>query len=220
MPSAEPLERLREAKVVAVLRADAPEVAVSASIALAEAGVRSVELTFTTPGAAEALREARERLPPDVLVGAGTIRTAEQLQASVEAGADFLVTPHLDPAPLDEMLATGLLTIPGVFTPSEVGVALNAGAEVVKLFPAATGGLAHLKALRGPFPELQVVATGGIGAAGVRSWLDAGRGGGRRWQRDVPIGGGAHRRLGRRPRRGDQVPCRGGPVRRRDQPMR
>lgn len=174
MLSAVALERLRDAKVVAVLRADAPQEAVGAAVALAEAGVRAVELTFTTPGAAEALREAREQLPTDVLLGAGTIRTPRQLQGSVDAGADFLVTPHLDPALLDEMLATGLLTIPGIFTPSEVALALSAGAEVVKLFPAATGGLAHFKALRGPFPELQAVATGGIGAAGVRPWLAAG----------------------------------------------
>ena len=174
MSSAQALERLREAKVVAVLRADAPEDAVNASLALAEAGVRAVELTFTTPGADVALREARERLPAGVLLGAGTIRTPEQLQGSVDAGADFLVTPHLDPALLEEMLATGLLAVPGVFTPSEVGVALHAGAGVVKLFPAATGGLAHLKALRGPFPELQVIPTGGVGAAGVPSWLKAG----------------------------------------------
>lgn len=174
MQSHEALQRLREARVIAVLRADAPDAAVDAAVALAEAGVRAVELTFTTPGAAEALREARERLPADVLVGAGTIRDGAQLQASVDAGAEFLVTPHLDPSLLAEMLATGLLSLPGVYTPSEVGVALSAGAQVVKLFPANTAGPSHLKALRGPFPELQVVPTGGVGACDVQTWLDAG----------------------------------------------
>ena len=174
MTAAETLERLRQARVVAVVRAEAPEAAAGAAIALAAAGVGAIELTFTTPGAAGALREARARLPPDIVVGAGTLRTAGDVQAAGAAGAGFLVTPHLDRSLLEEMLATGLLTIPGVFTPSEVAVALDAGAEVVKLFPAATGGPAHLKALRGPFPELQVVPTGGIRATDVQPWLDAG----------------------------------------------
>ena len=168
------LERLRAARIVAVLRADSAADAVGAAVALAEAGVRAVELTFTTPGAAHALREARERLPDDVLLGAGTIRTAGDLQAAVDAGAEFLVTPHLDVGLLGEMLASGVLTLPGIFTPSEAGVALSAGAEVVKLFPASTGGLGHLKALLGPFPELQVVPTGGIDATAAKRWLEAG----------------------------------------------
>lgn len=168
------LARLRRARVIAVVRAETPDAAAGAAHALAGAGVQAIELTFTTPGAAEALREARARLPPEVLLGAGTVRTHDDVRAAVDAGAEFLVTPHLDRALLERMLETGLLTMPGVFTPSEVAIALDAGAEVVKLFPAGTGGPAHLKALRGPFPELQVVPTGGIRAADVQEWIDAG----------------------------------------------
>ena len=82
------LERLRAARLIAVLRSESPEAAVNAAVALADAGVRAIELTFTTPGAPEALRAARERLPADALVGAGTIRTSDQLVASVAAGAE------------------------------------------------------------------------------------------------------------------------------------
>ena len=174
MTSAVTLQKLRDARVTAVLRADSAEQAVGASVALAEAGVRAVELTFTTPGAAGALLEARERLPAEVVLGAGTIRTARDLQAAVDAGAEFLVTPHLDRELLGEMLATGLLSLPGIFTPTEVGQALAAGAQVVKLFPASTGGLRHYRALLGPFPELQVIPTGGIDAAAAGEWLAAG----------------------------------------------
>ena len=174
MTSAVTLQKLRDARVTAVLRADSAGQAVGASVALAEAGVRAVELTFTTPGAAGALREARERLPAEVVLGAGTIRTGRDLQAAVDAGAEFLVTPHLDRGLLGEMLATGLLALPGIFTPTEVGQALAAGAQVVKLFPASTGGLRHYRALLGPFPELQVIPTGGIDAAGAGEWLAAG----------------------------------------------
>jgi 2-dehydro-3-deoxyphosphogluconate aldolase/(4S)-4-hydroxy-2-oxoglutarate aldolase len=116
----------------------------------------------------------RDGLAADVVVGAGTIRDRDQLDAAVAAGADFLVTPHLDPRLLEAMLATGVPVLPGVMTPSEVAAALDAGAQAVKLFPASTVGPRHLRALRGPFPDLPVVPTGGIGAADVRSWLDAG----------------------------------------------
>ena len=158
------LERLRAARVIAVLRTDTPDEAVTAALTLAAAGVRAIELTFTIPDAAGALGEARGRLPAGVLLGAGTIRSGAQLDDALAAGAEFLVTPHLDAGLVRAMLATGRLVLPGVFTPSEVAAALAAGARVVKLFPAATGGLAHFKALRSPFPELQVVPTGGIGA--------------------------------------------------------
>jgi 2-dehydro-3-deoxyphosphogluconate aldolase/(4S)-4-hydroxy-2-oxoglutarate aldolase len=168
------LDQLRGARVVAVLRADSAELAVGAASALADAGVRAIELTFTTPDAATALREARDRLPAGVLLGAGTIRTSGELQAAVDAGAEFLVTPHLDRGLLAEMLTTGLAVLPGTFTPSEVGAALSAGAEAVKLFPASTGGIRHFKALLGPFPELQVVPTGGIDAKAAGEWLAAG----------------------------------------------
>jgi 2-dehydro-3-deoxyphosphogluconate aldolase/(4S)-4-hydroxy-2-oxoglutarate aldolase len=123
---------------------------------------------------AEAIAAARRRLGPETLLGAGTITTAAQADAAVAAGADFLVSPHLDPPLLDAMLATGRLSVPGVFTPSEVATALRHGAIVVKLFPASTAGLGHLRALLGPFPGLQVVPTGGITVATARAWLDAG----------------------------------------------
>jgi len=168
------LDGLRRARVVAVLRADSADAAVRSADALVAAGVRAIELTYTTPDAADALRSVRARHGDDVLIGAGTIRTVAQVHASVDAGADFLVTPHLAPALLEAMVASGTSAIPGVFTPSEVAQALDAGAPAVKLFPAATAGLGHLAALRGPFPGLQVMPTGGIGAADVRSWLDAG----------------------------------------------
>jgi 2-dehydro-3-deoxyphosphogluconate aldolase / (4S)-4-hydroxy-2-oxoglutarate aldolase len=174
MPDADDLQRLRDAAVVAVLRADSAAAAVAAADALAAGGMRALELTYTTPDAATAIREVRARHGADVLVGAGTIRTVAQVHESVEAGADFLVTPHLDPAVLGAMVASGRLALPGVFTPSEVATALDAGAPAVKLFPASTAGLGHLRALRGPFPGLEVVPTGGIGVGEVRAWLDAG----------------------------------------------
>jgi 2-dehydro-3-deoxyphosphogluconate aldolase/(4S)-4-hydroxy-2-oxoglutarate aldolase len=175
MPSAaEALKRLKEVRAIAVVRARDADEAVAIAQGLARGGLHAIELTFTTPGVAEALAEARQQLETQLLLGAGTITTKEQLEAALEAGADFLVSPHLDPVLLDAMLASGRLALPGVLTPSEVAAALRAGASAVKLFPASTVGVSHLRALLTPFPELQVVPTGGITIATAREWLDAG----------------------------------------------
>jgi 2-dehydro-3-deoxyphosphogluconate aldolase / (4S)-4-hydroxy-2-oxoglutarate aldolase len=168
------LDRLRAARVIAVLRTPDPDSGVQAARALADGGVRAIELTFTTPGAEDAIRRARTELGDEVVVGAGTIRDRAQLDAAVAAGAAFLVTPHLDHALLEAMLATGRPALPGTLTPSEVAAALAAGAEAVKLFPASVVGPSYIGALRGPFPDVQVVPTGGIGPEDVQPWLDAG----------------------------------------------
>ena len=168
------LARMQEAGLIAVIRADRADVAVRIAGALLEGGVPAVELTFSTPGAASAIAEVRRTFGDNVLVGAGTIRQLSHVEAAVRAGAQFLVTPHLQPDLLRAMLATNLPVVPGVLTPSEVALALDEGAEVVKLFPASLGGPRYLRTLRGPFPELQVIPTGGIGIADLASWFKAG----------------------------------------------
>ena len=162
---------LKRAGIVAVVRTDTPEHAVSVAKALLNGGITIIELTFTTPGVVEALHEVRKNLGDAIVLGAGTIREPEQVKLAVQAGVDFLVSAYLREDILNAMLNSGLPAIPGVFTPTEVGTALDAGAEVVKLFPASTGGPDHLRALRGPFPELQVVPTGGIDINNMSSWF-------------------------------------------------
>jgi 2-dehydro-3-deoxyphosphogluconate aldolase/(4S)-4-hydroxy-2-oxoglutarate aldolase len=137
-------------------------------------GVSAVELTFTIPGAADALRAARAAHGDALLLGAGTLRTPEDVRAAVEAGAEYLVAPNLRSDVLDAMLASGCLAIPGTFTPTEVAAAIDAGAEVVKLFPAFLGGPDYLKALRGPFPELKAIPTGAITLDTLNDWFRAG----------------------------------------------
>jgi 2-dehydro-3-deoxyphosphogluconate aldolase / (4S)-4-hydroxy-2-oxoglutarate aldolase len=166
--------RLRKARAIAVVRASDDGEAVAIAEALHAGGVKAIELTFTTPGIEQALREVRDRLGDGLLLGAGTVTTPEQAQSAAECGADLLVSPHLDPALLETMLATGLLSIPGVLTPSEVASALRGGAEVLKLFPASTVGIKHMTGLFGPFPGLQMVPTGGIVVGGAGEWLAAG----------------------------------------------
>ncbi|RIH86509.1 KHG/KDPG aldolase [Calidithermus terrae] len=166
---------LQAAKVVGVLRAPSAQAAVGAALAAARGGLRAVELTFTTPGALEALRELRGRLPGDVLLGAGTVMNARQGLAALEAGAAFLVSPHLGEDVLELCRARGAPYVPGVLTPTEVVRARGLGAEVVKLFPAgSSGGVPYLKDLLGPFPGLPVLATGGIKPSEVPAYLGAG----------------------------------------------
>jgi len=166
--------RLGQAGLIAVIRAANARDAVRAVEALLAGGIPAVELTFSTPGAVEALAEVRQRHGDDVLIGAGTIREPAQADAAARAGANFLVSAYVGQDVLAAMIATGLPVAPGVFTPSEVAQALDAGAHVVKLFPASSGGPRHLRALRGPFPGLQVIPTGGIEIDALATWFNEG----------------------------------------------
>jgi 2-dehydro-3-deoxyphosphogluconate aldolase/(4S)-4-hydroxy-2-oxoglutarate aldolase len=139
--------------------------------ALRAGGIRSIEVTADTPGALEAVATAREAGAP---IGAGTIRTVEEARAFAGAGARFLVSPGLVPEIVREGLERGVPTIPGVLSPTEIMAAVAAGANVVKLFPASLGGPRHLAALRGPFPDVRFVPTGGISISDVPTWLEAG----------------------------------------------
>lgn len=170
---ADAVDRLAEERLVAVLRVGRADQVEPSVTALAGGGVGAVELTFTTPGVAAELERTRAH-HPELLLGAGTIRDAEQARAAAAAGADFLVMPHTDRPLLEACLETGLPTMPGVFTPSELAAALDTGASVFKLFPAGSGGPAHLRALLGPFPGVRIVPTGGIGLADIPAWLEAG----------------------------------------------
>jgi 2-dehydro-3-deoxyphosphogluconate aldolase/(4S)-4-hydroxy-2-oxoglutarate aldolase len=169
-----PLDRLRSAKVVAVLRSATADDAVRIAEALVDAGVRAIEITYSTPDVAAALRRVCEGVGPDILVGAGTLTDAAHAREAAAAGAQFLVSPHLDLRLLEAMLETGLTALPGILTPTEAIAARAHGAPAVKLFPASSVGPAHLRALRAPFPDLKVVPTGGIGAATAAEWLAAG----------------------------------------------
>jgi 2-dehydro-3-deoxyphosphogluconate aldolase/(4S)-4-hydroxy-2-oxoglutarate aldolase len=166
--------RIHDAGIIAVVRAENSDEAVRVVGALMKAGAPAIELTFTTPNVDVALREVRRVYGPTPLIGAGTLRHVDQVAVAVASGADFLVSPNLSPEVLTTGLATGMPTIPGVFTPSEVAAALDLGASVVKLFPASTGGIGHFKALLGPFPDIKVVPTGGVDLNMIGDWLAAG----------------------------------------------
>jgi len=157
-------------RVVPVLVLEDLDTAVPVAAALAAGGLPVAEVTFRTAVAAEAL--ARIAAETDLVVGAGTVVRPEQVDAAVAAGAQFIVTPGLSAPVVERCRALDVLVIPGVATATEVIAALDHGVDLLKLFPAeAVGGIALLKALRGPFPDVRFVPTGGIGPANAASYL-------------------------------------------------
>lgn len=139
--------------------------------ALLQGGLDVIEVTLRTEAGLKALELARTRFP-DVLVGAGTVRTAAAARSVIDAGAAFVVSPGFDSDIVAVCATAGVDALPGVCTPTEVGAALRAGLDVVKFFPAeAIGGTAFLKALLGPFGEVSFVPTGGVNAANLAEYL-------------------------------------------------
>jgi 2-dehydro-3-deoxyphosphogluconate aldolase/(4S)-4-hydroxy-2-oxoglutarate aldolase len=139
--------------------------------ALARGGVEAIELTIDTPGALVAVSEAAAA---GRAMGIGTVLTAEQVRASADAGARFVVSPALVPEVIEVALELGLEPLPGVFTATELVQALAAGARAVKLFPASAAGPGYLRALRGPFPSVPIVPTGGVRIDEIGAYLAAG----------------------------------------------
>ena len=168
------LKRTEDLGLLAVVRGESRAAALEVVVALIEGGVLGIEITFTTPEAPGVIRDLDEEYGDSILLGAGTVTTHEQVERSAEAGATFLVSPGCDPDLLPAMLGTGLLVLPGVLTPSEVMLARGLGAQAVKLFPGSLGGTSYLKALRGPFPDVPFVPTGGVSLENMVDWFAAG----------------------------------------------
>ena len=165
------LETVRQDRAVAVIRAERVADPAGLAGALAGAGVRAVEFTFTIPGVTEAIRAAAAS---GALIGAGTVLTARQAEEAVEAGARFLVSPAVRPAVAEAGQRHGVPVFLGALTPTEILAALDAGAAAVKLFPSSVGGPRYVKDLRGPFPDLAVIPSGGVTEANAREYLAAG----------------------------------------------
>ncbi len=167
------IERLRGAGVVAVIRAASADLAVAMSQALVRGGVLGIEITFSTPGAPDAIARAKRELP-QALVGAGTVLDLAQLEAAANAGASFLVSPHFDEALVKAAKERRVPYMAGALTPTEMVHAWRAGVSCVKLFPGSVVGPAYVKALRGPLPHIPIMPTGGVDEANLGEWLAAG----------------------------------------------
>jgi 2-dehydro-3-deoxyphosphogluconate aldolase/(4S)-4-hydroxy-2-oxoglutarate aldolase len=166
--------RLVETPLVAVLRADAAEHYDAVVDVLIEHGIRSIELTLTTPGTLDRVASIVERVGGAGDVGVGTVTTVAEARGAIERGADYLVTPVTLPDVVAVAVANGTPVFPGALTPTEVFAAWTAGATAVKVFPAQSVGAAYGSHLRGPFPDLAFIPSGGIAEGDVVPWLRAG----------------------------------------------
>lgn len=166
--------KLEKPGIVAVVRARSREQALPLSRALLAGGVSAIEITMTTPGAIEAIREVALALGPEALVGVGTVLDRATAEAAVAAGARFVVTPICRVELVAAAHAAGVPVMLGAYTPTEAQLAHEAGADYVKLFPAEGLGPAFIKSLRAPLPHLQIVPTGGVDLNTMEGFFKAG----------------------------------------------
>jgi 2-dehydro-3-deoxyphosphogluconate aldolase/(4S)-4-hydroxy-2-oxoglutarate aldolase len=167
------VDRLKSAGVVAVIRAPSADAAFAMSQALVRGGITGIEITFSTPGAPEAIARAKRELP-EALVGAGTVLDLAQLDAAASAGASFLVSPHFDETLVAKARERRIPYLAGALTPTEIVRAWRAGVSCVKLFPGALVGPSYVRALRGPLPHIPLMPTGGVDETNLGDWFAAG----------------------------------------------
>jgi 2-dehydro-3-deoxyphosphogluconate aldolase/(4S)-4-hydroxy-2-oxoglutarate aldolase len=168
-------QTLERVGLIPVLRARNAGQAHAVVQAMMAGGVTVVEVTMTVPGAVDMLRELKSEYGAKLLLGSGTVTTVEEVEATIEAGAEFVVSPSFHPEVVARTRALGKVSIPGALTPTEVIGAWRAGADYVKIFPcSAMGGASYLKSLLAPFPFLKLIPTGGVTLQTAEGFLRAG----------------------------------------------
>ena len=165
---------LTSSKVIAVLRASHVSALAPVCDVLVEEGILSLELTLTTPGMLDAVPELVDRYAGSADVGVGTVLTESEAERALDCGAQYLVTPTMNLPVIKLALESHVAIFPGGLTPTELAAGWDAGATAVKIFPAQTVGAGYLKHLRGPFPDLEAIPSGGVDLDATREWLAAG----------------------------------------------
>jgi 2-dehydro-3-deoxyphosphogluconate aldolase/(4S)-4-hydroxy-2-oxoglutarate aldolase len=174
MSKIEMLEKVKELGLLAVIRGPSAELTVKMVQALVDGGVLGIEITYSTPNAEEVVRTLSKMYGNRIVLGMGTLTKPEQTLSAKEAGANYLVSPVCEPNLVSSMVNSGLLTMAGALTPTEVLQAYNLGSDVIKIFPGSLGGPAYVKALKGPFPYIPMMPTGGVSAGNVAEWFATG----------------------------------------------
>jgi 2-dehydro-3-deoxyphosphogluconate aldolase/(4S)-4-hydroxy-2-oxoglutarate aldolase len=168
-------EIIERVGLIPVLRAKSAAQGHAVVEAMIAGGVTVVEVTMTVPGAIHLLKELKKEYGAKLLLGSGTVTTAAQAEATIEAGAEFVVSPSLHLEVVSATKSNGKLSIPGALTPTEAITAWESGADYVKIFPcSAVGGASYLKALLAPFPHLKLIPTGGVTLQNAEGFLQAG----------------------------------------------
>lgn len=174
MNKTEVLEKVKELGLLAVIRGPSPELTVKMVEALVQGGVKGIEITYSTPNAEEVVKALADKFGNTILLGMGTLTKPDQTISAKNAGAMFLVSPVCEDTLVKAMVDSGLLAMAGALTPTEVFRAYNLGVDVVKIFPGSLGGPSYIKALKGPFPYIPMMPTGGVNAANAAEWFAAG----------------------------------------------
>jgi 2-dehydro-3-deoxyphosphogluconate aldolase/(4S)-4-hydroxy-2-oxoglutarate aldolase len=171
----EVLAALREGGIVPVIRADSADTALRIVDALVAGGIRTLEITMTVPDAIGAIKAVADRFGSSVLLGAGTVTSRALAEGSLDAGAEFLVTPCVVPDVIAVAKERDVAVLPGAMTPTEVFTAWSSGGDIIKIFPASNvGGASYLKALKGPFPQIPLCPTGGVNLQTIGEFVKAG----------------------------------------------
>lgn len=168
------LQQVLDSGIVAVVRSPDHQQLVDVARALADGGVNVIEITMSVPNALDVLRQVRQALGDRVLLGAGTVLDPETARAVLLAGAEFIVAPTVNLDVIRLCQRYDKLVMPGAFTPTEILSAWEAGADIVKVFPAEVVGPAFFKALRGPLPQVRLMPTGGVDLNTAAAFLKAG----------------------------------------------
>jgi 2-dehydro-3-deoxyphosphogluconate aldolase/(4S)-4-hydroxy-2-oxoglutarate aldolase len=168
------LQRIIDCGVVAIVRVESAQEAVAVCTAIAKGGVKPIEVTMTVPGAVDAIKEFKSIVKDKVLVGAGTVLDPETARAVILAGAEFVVSPTLNLGVIEVCRRYSKIVIPGTFTPTEILTAWEAGADIVKVFPATLGGPQYLRDIRGPLPQIRLMPTGGVNLENTPDFIRAG----------------------------------------------
>jgi 2-dehydro-3-deoxyphosphogluconate aldolase/(4S)-4-hydroxy-2-oxoglutarate aldolase len=166
------IDALLKYKIMGLVRTNDQATGHAMAEAMVNAGIRAIEITLTTPGALDIVEKLSEN--KDLTVGVGTVISKEDVKSAEKAGAKFIVSPNTDGDVIEKTKSLDMVSMPGIATATEVGRALKAGADILKLFPASTYGPAHLKALRDPYPGQLWCPTGGISLGSVDDWFAAG----------------------------------------------
>jgi len=174
MDKVQVLEQCRAIGLVPVLRADSVDKALALAEAIAAGGVTVLEITMTVPGAMQVMRKLAETRP-DILIGAGTVLDPETARMCILEGAQFVVSPALNVKTIEMCHRYSIAVLPGALTPTEIVTAWQAGADVVKVFPAsAMGGASYLKSIKAPLPQVELIPTGGVSLGTAEDFLKAG----------------------------------------------
>ncbi|PKB22980.1 bifunctional 2-keto-4-hydroxyglutarate aldolase/2-keto-3-deoxy-6-phosphogluconate aldolase [Janthinobacterium sp. 64] len=167
-------EGIIERGMVGIVRAGSPDAALRIAEACIAGGITALEVAFTTPDTLGVLRTLRERHGDDVLLGAGTVLDTETARAAILAGAQFIISPSVNVDTIALCQRYQVLSMPGAMTPTEIVTALQAGADIVKVFPAEMFGPAYIKALRAPLPQAPLMPTGGVTVENLNEWFASG----------------------------------------------